>query len=417
MVAWPGSSSPKRSPKVGSTACGWPATPSIRARHDPADDLLDPITVGVCRAVSSVRRRGSPTRSRRRGRADGDWPGGDRISQHRDVTTTGPARYDGGRTPAQNTLACRLPSTPWRCCFPPRRATSPAGPRRARRRSMGTKPLGRCRTRRQDPRHRWSGPDRQARRRLGERVLDATRRLRPVRFRPTVARQMGVELLPARPGRRRIRFPHDPPAAVTKNRPGSSHDLLVKAKPTLPVRHQPSQRGGHSWSTPSDPRRLDIPRRRNRRCRRSTCSRSSRPPPPRRCSSSTEWWRRPSGGDTREVTGQGRRHDRPWSQLALAGEFVASLACQRERRRGERDDVSVLPLAERLGRLFGSARRPRSRARSSAASKVTYGGYDTAHLGLAVSKGFFGGISDEPVTFVNASQPRRTTGSRFRDVN
>ncbi len=44
-------------------------------------------------------------------------------------------------------------------------------------------------------------------------------------------------------------------------------------------------------------------------------------------------------------------------------------------------------------------------------------GYDTRILELAVLKGFFGAISDEPVTYVNAPQLAKEHGVEVRDVN
>jgi D-3-phosphoglycerate dehydrogenase len=44
-------------------------------------------------------------------------------------------------------------------------------------------------------------------------------------------------------------------------------------------------------------------------------------------------------------------------------------------------------------------------------------GYDTRIVELAVLKGFFGAISDEPVTYVNAPQLAQDHGIEVRDVN
>ena len=44
-------------------------------------------------------------------------------------------------------------------------------------------------------------------------------------------------------------------------------------------------------------------------------------------------------------------------------------------------------------------------------------GYDTRILELAVLKGFFGAISDEPVTYVNAPQLAKQHGVEVRDVS
>ena len=45
------------------------------------------------------------------------------------------------------------------------------------------------------------------------------------------------------------------------------------------------------------------------------------------------------------------------------------------------------------------------------------GGYDTRIVGLSVLKGLFGGISDEPVTYVNAPQRAKEAGVDVREVS
>jgi D-3-phosphoglycerate dehydrogenase len=75
-----------------------------------------------------------------------------------------------------------------------------------------------------------------------------------------------------------------------------------------------------------------------------------------------------------------------------------------------------LPLAERLGRLFGSlvAELPPT---VEISVEGDIGAYDTRIVGLAVLKGLFGGVSDEPVTFVNAPQRARESGIEVREVS
>ena len=45
------------------------------------------------------------------------------------------------------------------------------------------------------------------------------------------------------------------------------------------------------------------------------------------------------------------------------------------------------------------------------------GGYDTRIIGLSVLKGLFGGVSDEPVTYVNAPQRAKEAGVDVREVS
>jgi D-3-phosphoglycerate dehydrogenase len=88
--------------------------------------------------------------------------------------------------------------------------------------------------------------------------------------------------------------------------------------------------------------------------------------------------------------------------LALAGEFVP-YAVNVDAAEASETVRPFLPLAERLGRLFGSLIEG-----LPSALEVEYQGqiadYDTRILTLSVLKGLFGGVMDEPVTFVNAPQ-------------
>jgi D-3-phosphoglycerate dehydrogenase len=88
--------------------------------------------------------------------------------------------------------------------------------------------------------------------------------------------------------------------------------------------------------------------------------------------------------------------------LALAGEFVP-YAVNVDAAEASETVRPFLPLAERLGRLFGSLVEG-----LPSALEVEYQGqiadYDTRILTLSVLKGLFGGVMDEPVTFVNAPQ-------------
>jgi len=75
-----------------------------------------------------------------------------------------------------------------------------------------------------------------------------------------------------------------------------------------------------------------------------------------------------------------------------------------------------LPLAERLGSLFVPlvAELPDE---LEICTEGEIAGYDTRILELAVLKGFFGAISDEPVTYVNAPQLAERHGVHVREVS
>ncbi|MEY2436163.1 MAG: D-3-phosphoglycerate dehydrogenase / 2-oxoglutarate reductase [Acidimicrobiaceae bacterium] len=88
--------------------------------------------------------------------------------------------------------------------------------------------------------------------------------------------------------------------------------------------------------------------------------------------------------------------------LALAGEFVP-FAVNVSAAEASETVRPFLPLAERLGRLYVALN-----AGVPSLLEVEYQGqladYDTRILTLSVLKGVFGGVSDEPVSFVNAPQ-------------
>jgi D-3-phosphoglycerate dehydrogenase len=85
--------------------------------------------------------------------------------------------------------------------------------------------------------------------------------------------------------------------------------------------------------------------------------------------------------------------------LALAGEFVP-FAVNVNAAEASETVRPFLSLAERLGSLFAGL------AGSVSSLEVAYegeiGGYDTRILTLSLLKGFFGRISDDPVSYVNA---------------
>lgn len=93
--------------------------------------------------------------------------------------------------------------------------------------------------------------------------------------------------------------------------------------------------------------------------------------------------------------------------LALAGEFVPFAV---NVNAAEASEVvrPFLALAERLGSLFGGL------ASGVQSLQVSYegeiGGYDTRILTLSLLKGFFGRLSDDPVSYVNAPKMAEERG-------
>ena len=100
--------------------------------------------------------------------------------------------------------------------------------------------------------------------------------------------------------------------------------------------------------------------------------------------------------------------------LALAGEFVP-FAVNVGATEASETVRPFLPLAERLGSLFG-----RLNAGLPPVLEVTYEGqladYDTRILTLSVLRGLFGAVADEPVTYVNALPLARERGLEVRET-
>src|SRR3954468_22021380 len=114
------------------------------------------------------------------------------------------------------------------------------------------------------------------------------------------------------------------------------------------------------------------------------------------------------GASTREAQDKAGDTIADMVQLALAGEFVP-FAVNLAAAEAHDDLRPFLPRAERLGRAFGSlVHELPSTVEISVEGDI--GGYDTRIVGLSVLKGLFGGISDEPVTFVNAPQRANEAG-------
>ena len=99
--------------------------------------------------------------------------------------------------------------------------------------------------------------------------------------------------------------------------------------------------------------------------------------------------------------------------LALAGEFVP-FAVNVSAAEASETVRPFLPMAERLGELFGSFS-----GGGIATLDIEYqgqlAGYDTRILTLSLLKGYFGRISDEPVSYVNAPQLAAESGVSVRE--
>lgn len=127
------------------------------------------------------------------------------------------------------------------------------------------------------------------------------------------------------------------------------------------------------------------------------------------------------GASTREAQDKAGDTIADMIQLALAGDFVPfavnlSVAEAHESLR------PFLPLAERLGGLFGSlvgagAQEFRLPPQIEVCVEGDIGAYDTRIVGLSALKGLFGRIADDPVTYVNAPQRAKEHGLDLREVS
>jgi D-3-phosphoglycerate dehydrogenase len=101
--------------------------------------------------------------------------------------------------------------------------------------------------------------------------------------------------------------------------------------------------------------------------------------------------------------------------LALTGEFVPFAVNVSAAEAGE-SIRPFLPLAERLGRLYVSLNKG-----LPSVLELEYQGQigedDTRILTLSVLKGVFGGVSDEPVSYVNAPRLAAEAGVEVRDTS
>ena len=129
------------------------------------------------------------------------------------------------------------------------------------------------------------------------------------------------------------------------------------------------------------------------------------------------------GASTREAQDKAGDTIADMVQLALAGEFVP-FAVNVDAAEANETMRPFLPLAERLGRLFASlvATRVANEVEGvprqiEVCTEGDIAGYDTRILALAALKGFFGSVTDEPVTYVNAPQLAKDHGVEVRETN
>jgi D-3-phosphoglycerate dehydrogenase len=99
--------------------------------------------------------------------------------------------------------------------------------------------------------------------------------------------------------------------------------------------------------------------------------------------------------------------------LALAGDFVP-YAVNVSAAEASETVRPFLPLAERLGRLY-VAMNEGTPARLDVEYHGQLADYDTRILTLSVLKGVFGGVSDEPVSYVNAPRIAAERGVEVRE--
>ena len=120
------------------------------------------------------------------------------------------------------------------------------------------------------------------------------------------------------------------------------------------------------------------------------------------------------GASTREAQDKAGDTIADMVLLALAGDFVP-FAVNVDAAEANETLRPFLPLAERLGRLFASLSGG-APATIEVCCEGDIAGYDTRIVTLAALKGFYGLISDEPVTFVNAPQLAQAGGIEVRET-
>ena len=121
------------------------------------------------------------------------------------------------------------------------------------------------------------------------------------------------------------------------------------------------------------------------------------------------------GASTREAQDKAGEAIADMVQLALVGDFVP-WAVNVDAAEANETIRPFLPLAETLGRLYGSLHgsAPDSFEMSCQGDIAQY---DTRILGLAVLKGFFSRISEDPVSYVNAPSLAKAAGITMRETS
>lgn len=250
--------------------------------------------------------------------------------------------------------------------------------------------------------------------RIGKLVADRAKafQMRLIAYDPFVstdrARQMGVELLPldqvvAESDFLTIHLPKTPETAGLVNR-----DLLVKAKPTLRVINV--ARGGIVVES-------DLAE-----CiRDGVIAGAALDVFDTEPTTESPLFALPQvvvtphlGASTREAQDKAGDAIADMVQLSLAGEFVP-WAVNVDAAEANETIRPFLPLAESLGRLYGSlvGELPES---FELCCQGDLAQYDTRIVGLAVLKGFFGRLSEDPVSYVNAPNMARAAGVTMREV-
>ncbi len=121
------------------------------------------------------------------------------------------------------------------------------------------------------------------------------------------------------------------------------------------------------------------------------------------------------GASTREAQDKAGDAIADMVHLALEGEFVP-WAVNVDAAEANEMIRPFLPLAESLGRLYGSLHRS-SPDSFELCCQGDIAQYDTRIIGLAVLKGFFSHISEDPVSYVNAPGMAKAAGITMRETN
>ncbi|HEY2812038.1 MAG TPA: phosphoglycerate dehydrogenase [Acidimicrobiales bacterium] len=119
------------------------------------------------------------------------------------------------------------------------------------------------------------------------------------------------------------------------------------------------------------------------------------------------------GASTREAQDKAGDTIAEQVALALAGDFVP-YAVNVSAAEASETVRPFLPLAERLGRIY-VALNEATPARLETEYQGQLADYDTRILSLSVLKGVFGGVSDEPVSYVNAPRIAAERGVEVRE--